>query len=248
MWAKYLLPRMEPSAQPLFPVTAWTLVRRVQQGGVAQSAEQALDALCRTYWEPVRKYLRALGCREAESPDVTQEFFASFLRTGGFDKADPGIAKLRTFIKHAAGRFLHNYWRRAMAECRGGGLSPDALDAVPEPAASERSLAEETYDREWAQTVLHRALTVVEHSYVTRGKSELFAAIKNGLLRTGGVEESPDVARRLGIAESQVRLALHRARQRLADALRAEVAATLETGSDTDAEVRYLLGVIAHAE
>jgi DNA-directed RNA polymerase specialized sigma24 family protein len=238
---------MEPAAAPLFPVTAWTLVRRVQQGGVPQSAQQALDSLCRTYWEPVRKYLIALGCREQDTADVTQDFFASFLRTGGFDKADPGIAKLRTFIKHAAGRFLQNHRRKLRAECRGSGQADASLDDIPEPPAQDLALAAQSYDHDWAQTVLDRALTTLEQGYTARGKADVFAAIKTGLLRSGGVENAPAVALALGIPEAQVRLAVHRARQRLADALRAEVAATLEVGADADDEVRYLLSVIARA-
>jgi len=239
---------MEPPAHPLFPVTAWTLVRRVQRGGAAASAGQALDALCRNYWEPVRKYLRALGCREEDTADVTQDFFASFLRTGGFDKADPEIAKLRTFIKHAATRFLQNHWRRMGAERRGSSKCSENIDSIPELAADERPLAEQCYDRDWAATVLDRALTSLEQSYTARGKAGVFAAVKSGLLRSGGVENAAAVAGKLGIAESQVRLAVHRARQRLAEALRTEVSATMEAGSDINEEVRYLLGVIAHAE
>lgn len=238
---------MERPAHPLFPATAWTLVRRVQQGGAPQSAEAALDSLCRTYWEPVRKYLIALGCREQDTADVTQEFFASFLRTGGFEKADRDIAKLRTFIKHAATRFLQNHWRRQMSERRGSGRADTNLDDIPDPPAEDLALAAQTYDRDWAQTVLSTALTTLEANYAARGKAAVFAAIKTGLLRPGGVENAPATAASLGIPESQVRLAVHRARQRLADALRSEVMATMETGADADDEVRYLLGVIARA-
>lgn len=239
---------MERPANPLFPVTAWTLVRRVQCGSAAPTAEEALDSLCRTYWEPVRKYLIALGCREQDTADVTQDFFASFLRTGGFDRADPGIARLRTFIKHAAGRFLQNHWRKLRAARRSPGLAAESLDESPEPAAVERSLAEQQYDCDWAATVLNRALTFLEQSYTRRAKAEVFNTVKPGLLRSGGLADISSAARHLGISESQVRLAVHRARQRLADALRAEVAATMEAGANPDDEVRYLLGVLAHAE
>lgn len=239
---------MEVPASPLFPVTAWTLVRRVQHGVAAPSAEQALDSLCRTYWEPVRKYLRALGCREEETADVTQEFFASFLRSGGFDRANPDLGKLRTFIKHSAARYLANHWRHQLAQRRGGGQRPEPLDAQPDIPAAGETLAAQTYDLDWARTVLHRALTAVEESYAARGRARIFAAVKSGLLRTGGVDDTAAVAASLGIPESQVRLAVHRARQRLATALREEVAPTVEDPADADAEVRYLLSVLAHAD
>ncbi|MBL9144833.1 MAG: sigma-70 family RNA polymerase sigma factor [Verrucomicrobiaceae bacterium] len=237
-----------PEFQPLFPVTAWTLVRRVQTGEAVPSAQAALESLCATYWEPVRRYLKALGCREDETADVTQEFFASFLRNGGFERANPELSKLRTFIKLAAHNFLLNHWRNRMSQRRGGGASPENLDEVPEIAEAERSLAEQAYDREWAQAVLDRALKSVQEGYAKRGRAEAFEAIKAGLLRPGGLSNTSEVAVQLGVPEAQVRVAVHRARQRLADALRDEVLATVESPAEVEAEVRYLIGVIAHTQ
>jgi RNA polymerase sigma factor (sigma-70 family) len=241
---------MQPTSNKpaLFPATAWTLVRRVQAGEALPTADQALDALCKTYWEPVRRYLRALGCVEAEAEDVTQEFFASFLRTGGFERANPELAKLRTFIKLAAGNFLANHWRNKTTQRRGSGAGAENIDEVPEIAEMERSLAEQAYDREWAQAVLRTALAKVAAGYAKRGRAEIFEAVKEGLLRPGGIADAPAVAKRLGIPESQVRLAVHRARQRLAETLKAEVSATVEDATQADEEVRYLIGVIAHAQ
>lgn len=207
-----------------------------------------MEALCATYWEPVRRYLRALGCQEHEAPDVTQDFFASFLRTGGFERANPELSRLRTFIKKAAGNFLINHWRNKSTQRRGGGAVPENIDDLPELAEAERSVAERSYDRDWAQAVLDRALSAVADSYRARGREALFEAIKLGLLRAGGLPNGSEIAQRFGIAESQVRLAVHRARQRLAEALRAEVAATVDGADEVDAEVRYLISVIAHAQ
>jgi RNA polymerase sigma factor (sigma-70 family) len=235
-------------ANSLFPLTAWTLIRRVQSGETAPTADAALEMLCQTYWEPVRRYLRALGCREDECADVTQDFFASFLRNGGFERADPERSKLRTFIKMAAGHFLTNHWRGQSAQRRGSGAPVENLDDHPELPEAERSLAEETYDREWAQAVLNRALEVVKAGYRRRGREALFEAIKSGLLRPGGLAQISQVALDLDLPEAQVRVAVHRARQRLAEALRAEVAATVESDREAEQELRYLIGVIAHAD
>lgn len=242
------MPPTNNPVQALFPVTAWTLVRRVQAGAAAISAEAALESLCKTYWEPVRRYLLALGCREAEAEDVTQEFFSSFLRNGGFERANPEVARLRTFIKMSARHFLANHWRNKTTLRRGGGVTPEPLEDMPEVEEAERSLAEQAYDREWAQAVLRRALQRLQESYARRGRAETFEVVKAGLLRPGGIENAPAEAARLGVPEAQLRLAVHRARQRLLEALRAEVAVTVETPAEVDAEVRYLIGVIAHAQ
>jgi hypothetical protein len=76
----------------------------------------------------------------------------------------------------------------------------------------------------------------------------VFEAVKGGLLRPGGIADATSVAERLGIPEAQVRLAVYRARQRLSEALKAEVSATVENAAEADEEVRYLIGVIAHAQ
>ena len=227
----------------LFPRTAWTLVRAVQAGGDAGAAHAALESLCEIYWRPVAKYLRALGCGDAE--DVAQEFFMSFLRTGGFEKADPERARLRTFIKHAAGNFLWNHRRHAAAQRRGGGQENIPLEDALEIPSPQRGEAERAYDREWAQTVFRRALQSLGDGYRSRGKGAFFDTIKYGLLRQGGVADAPEVAAKLGISEAQVRLAVHRARQRLADALRREVAAVVDGEGEVEAELRYLTGLLA---
>ena len=230
----------------LFPVTAWTLVRRVQSGESAPEAAQALESLCGTYWEPVRRYLKALGCREEESADVTQDFFASFLRKEGFHRADQGLSKLRTYIKMASGRFLANHWRNQMTERRGGGVADERIDDLTELPMEERTLAEHDYDRAWAQAVLGRALERLESGYRARGRERLFEVLKGGLLRPGGLAGGAEVALKLGIPEPRLRLAVHRARQQLAEALRAEVAVTVESAAEVEEEVRYLIDVIAH--
>ena len=127
-------------------------------------------------------------------------------------------------------------------------MEAENIDEVPEIAEAERSLAEQAYDREWAQAVLSRALSKVAEGYVKRGRGEVFEAVKGGLLRPGGIADATSVAERLGIPEAQVRLAVYRARQRLSEALKAEVSATVENAAEADEEVRYLIGVIAHAQ
>lgn len=217
-------------------------------GAGEECAQAALDDLCRTYWEPVRRYLHALGCREEESADVTQDFFVSFLRNGGFERVNPEMAKLRTFVKRAAGHFLINHWRNKSTLKRGGGAEAANLDDLPEVPDPKICLAQQAYDRDWAQTVFNKALSRVADGYAKRGKGEVFESIKAGLLRSGGLPDSPQVAARLGIPEAQVRVAVHRARQRLAEALREEVTATVENPADAEEEVRYLIDVIAHAQ
>jgi hypothetical protein len=48
------------------------------------------------------------------------------------------------------------------------------------------------------------------------------------------------------VNEDQIRVEIHRARRRLADALRHEVAATVASADEVEEELRYLLTVLAY--
>ncbi len=228
---------------PLFPATAWSVVRRAQSPGRDELA--ALEDLCRTYWPPVRKYLLGLGCPESEAEDVTQDFFASFLKGGGFRVVDPEAGKLRTLLKKAAANHLANFWRHRMREKRGGAQGTLALDEVPERDQPAVAAAGAAYDRDWALATLDAALVRLEGYYAGRGKAAFFSVIKEGLLRPGGVKDVAGKAVELGISEGQVRLAVHRARHRLGALLREAVAATLDEAGEVDAEVQHLLRLLS---
>jgi DNA-directed RNA polymerase specialized sigma24 family protein len=233
-----------PPAEPaLFPPTAWTLVRRARGPESLRPAQEAMEALCRHYWQPVRRYLIALGCLEVEADDVTQDFFAGFIRKGGFASAEPEAGRLRTLLKKSAQFHLYSHWRRGMAQKRGGpsdGRTAEDISPV-EPAAAAES--EDAYDRDWAVAVLDVALKRLAESYAQRGRAGLFAVVKHGLLRPGGLPDDRAAARELGSTEAQVRVAVCRARQRLGALLREAVAATTEAAEVED-EVRHLLNVL----
>ena len=60
--------------------------------------------------------------------------------------------------------------------------------------------------------------------------------------------DGADTAAELGIARGTFAVEQHRARRRLADLLREEVAQTVIDPADTDAELMHLLRVLAQAE
>ena len=224
---------------PLFPETAWGTVLAARGGNAAEAA-LALDDLCQRYWQPVRLFFRGAGCPDAETEDITQEFFASFLARGGFSKADPARARLRTFMKSAAWRFLCSHWRKKSAARRSATQVPlDGLPAAEEPSAPPE-MAGRSYERDWALTVIDRALHRLRHSYEERGRAALFDAMRTALMPTPGSIPATDALAPLGLTGPQARVAVHRARQRLARAVREEVAATVAQSEDIDDEIRHL--------
>ncbi len=226
-----------------FPATMWSRVLRTRGGEDEGTTRKALEDLCTTYRPAVTGYLRALDCPEHEVEDVTQEFFITFLRRDGFQRAEPERGRLRAYLKSAIRHHLYHWRRDRAAAYRGGGVEPLELDADEAPELPE--LADAHYDEEWALIVLERALGELKDGYVKRGRLDLYERLKPTLL----TDESGDIAaltERLGMSRGALAVEQHRARRRLAELLRAEVAETVNDPAEVESELLHLLRSLAH--
>jgi len=219
-------------------------------GRDSDTGSLALGELCQTYWYPLYAYVRRQGHHPADAQDLTQAFFARFLATQGFAKAQPERGRFRSFLLTSLQHFLTNEWDRARAQKRGGGIAPLSLDdstmesryaEEPDPGLS----AERIYDRVWGLTVIAAARAQVRKEFEAVGKFERFKLLEP--LLPG--EESPlgveAVAARLGLASGSVRSEVHRLKRRLREALRAEVAKTVDCPEDVDEEIRHLIAAVS---
>lgn len=231
-----------PSRAP-FPATAWTQVLTAQSE--APESREALEDICKAYWPAIYTYLRALGCEREEARDFTQDFLCDFIADGGLHKVAPDRGKLRSYMMQAVRNHLANARRDAARQKRGGGrtiVSMDELEAFDVPMAPD--VADAWFDRRWAWSVLRRSMDRMAAYFEERGRTALFEALKPGLANPELAKSYAEIGTQLGMTEGHVKIEMHRARKRLADGLRSEVAATLEAGGDVEAELRYLLGVL----
>jgi RNA polymerase sigma factor (sigma-70 family) len=234
-----------------FATTRWSVVLHAgRAGSKSSSARDALARLCRTYWFPLYAHVRRRCFSAHDAEDLTQEFFARLLARQSIAEADPARGRFRAFILTALNHFLADEWDRARAEKRGGTrerLSLDMADAedrfaqLADPAASP----DQTFDREWALAVLRSVLAQLESEYSAAGKGDVFAALKSTL--TGVRESQPyaELAAQLGRNENAVKVAVHRLRQRYRALLQAEIADTVASDDDANAEMRVLLQALA---
>lgn len=231
-----------------FPNTRWSVVLAARCGFSPESAE-ALDALCRAYWYPLYAYARRTGQSPHDAQDLTQEFFCRLLEKRWLDSADPGRGKLRTFLIIALKNFLRNEWRRASAQKRGGGERHVPLDtALAESrfAADAVSLPpDETFDQQWALTLLELTTSRLRAEFAAAGRSEDFEALKHCLLADRGTADYAALADQLGVNEGTARVAAHRLRKRFRQIYREEISQTLADGADLDAELRHLAAALA---
>lgn len=238
------------SATGGFVPTRWTLVLQAQ--GATPESRAALSDLCAAYYEPVRRFLRREGRGEDDARELAQEFFAGVLARGGLGVADPGKGLFRTYLLGAVKHFLLDQRKHAARAKRGGGAVPESLDAVGEDgeeptlqvADTAEGMGDAWFDRDWALTLMARALDRLAAEFQSEGKGTLYEALEPWLMGDVGGATQLDVGKRLGMSESAVKVAVHRLRKRFREILKAEIAQTLPEGGDPDAELGYLAEVL----
>jgi RNA polymerase sigma-70 factor (ECF subfamily) len=156
--------------------------------------------------------------------------------------------KFRSFLLTALKHFLANEWDKSRAAKRGGGRTIVSLDEpmyeggpLPEPASD--ITPGKLYESRWAQTVFGQAEVRLHDEFRSTGKETLFNAVKPFLDESTGQGQYPAVAASLGMSQGAVRMTVHRARQRLGELIREEVARTLidPTAAEIDEELRHLI-------
>lgn len=231
----------------VFPNTRWSVVLAARQP--SPEAAAAMEDICRAYWYPLYAYVRRCGHSAHDAQDLTQEFFCRLLEKRWLDSADRDKGRLRTFLIVALKNFMSNEWRRASARRRGGGqahLQLDTAFAESRFAADAQSLApDETFDRQWALTLLDLTVNRLREEFSEAGKPDDFDALKSCLMAGRGAIDYAEVAARLRTSEGAARVAVHRLRKRFRVIYREEISQTLAEGADLDAELHHLASALA---
>jgi len=231
-----------------FATTHWSMVLSAGQGDSSHPSV-ALEELCRAYWPPLYTYIRRQGHRPADAQDLTQAFFAKLLQKNFWARADPQKGRFRSFLLTALRQFLADERDRVRTAKRGGGLCFISID---EQTGEERLLegmsrspnGEQQFDRQWAATVLLQARAKLRQECIAAGKSGLY----NGVSVVDGKNESSlpyaVIAQELGMSVGALKSAVSRLRQRYGQLVREEVAHTVSSPCEIEAEIRHLLAVI----
>ena len=235
-------------APRVFPNTRWSVVLAARQRSSPESGA-ALEAICRAYWYPLYAYVRRCGQSPHDAQDLTQEFFCRLLEKRWLDSADREKGKLRTFLVVALKKFMSKEWRRALAQRRSGGhvhVQFDTVFAESRYAADSHSLSpDETFDRQYALTLLDLTMNRLRADFVGAGKPGDFDVLKSCLPAERGTIDYAAVAKRLGVTEGAARVAVHRLRKHFRETYREEISQTLADGAELDAELRHLAAALA---
>jgi RNA polymerase sigma-70 factor (ECF subfamily) len=240
----------EERPEPLFVTTHWSVVLAAGQGDTTH-ARDALAHLCKTYWYPLYAYARRRGCSPPDAQDLTQEFFARLLEGNWVAEADRQRGRFRSFLLSAMKHFMANQWNKAQAQKRGGGqpilsLDEDFAEHRYRLEPAEKATPESLFERGWALTLLEGVLARLEEEYRRAGKQAWMEAMRPALTTDRGAIGYAGMAQTLGITETAARVAVHRLRQRYREFIRAEVAGTVASPEEVEAEMRHLFQVLTN--
>jgi RNA polymerase sigma-70 factor (ECF subfamily) len=239
----------KPAPAMDFTTTRWSLVLRVRQTQTPLAAD-ALEQLCRTYWFPIYAYVRRRQNDPETAKDLTQEFFVHLLEQDLVARADPAKGRFRAFVITLLKHFLINQHERRLALKRGAGRTPLSLDAMEaeeryrhEPVQNQAP--DTAFDHQWAEEILARALETLKRDYEAAGLGRRFDKLKPFLPRGHDPSSYAETAVQLGISEAATRKAIFMLRRRFADLFRQEIAQTVSSAEEAEAEMRHLLMALA---
>jgi RNA polymerase sigma-70 factor (ECF subfamily) len=213
------------------------------------SAQAALSELCGRYWYPLYAYLRRSGNSHDQAEEWTQAFFADLIEHRRIEVADQERGRFRTFLLSCLKNFCANQLRSDRAIKRGGQVQVESIDF----GDGQRRYANEPfhdltperlYDRKWGLHLIQRSLDGLESEVAERDRSELFAAVKPFLSGEPSNETYEQIAARLGMTASAVKVAVHRWRDEFGRRIREEIRQTVSTDGEVDSEIELLFAAI----
>lgn len=215
-----------------FEPTSWTLVFRARN-------RKESGALVERYWKPCYFFVRRRGHGVEDAKDLTQGFFADLLERDALAGVTPVKGRFRSFLLACLDHYLSNEYDRRRAKKRAGKTVPlDFATAEQLYAQSREETPERAYQRQWAAGVIDRAMASLKKEMGAR-----FDVLRGYI--AGGEGRLRDLAARLGVSESNVRVVLHRARRRYRDLLKEEVAGTVEHPRDVADELAALFEAVS---
>jgi len=234
----------------IFSTTRWSVILTARDE-TAPEREEALEQLCRIYWKPLYVWLRhnnpKLTPQDAE--DHIQGFFADLFERVALGKVDRAKGKFRSFLCASLNNYLANERVRANAQKRGGRFAfvswDDALlEQTVQDAATGSLSPDKLLEQTWALALIGQVLGQLKTEHKSEAKSTQFEALQAYLTGDKGAVPYAETARRLGLGESAVKMAVQRMRRRFGELLREEVAHTVTRPEEVDEEIRALFAAV----
>jgi DNA-directed RNA polymerase specialized sigma24 family protein len=234
----------QDSGPSQFRTTAWSVVVGAQQADDA-ARERCLSVLCRNYWKPIYYYMRRRGLSHEDALDLTQEYFATFLEKNFVAAADRERGRFRTFVLVTVNRFLSKQLaKRERREARRNIMLPaeEGEEELVVPELTHGETAEDDFNRRWALSLIESALKRMREE-CGGGRKFLYYDTFRMYLESTSTDRAAsyrDMAKTLGVSETDVTNFLHRGRNIFQKLLREEICQSVTRESEIDEEIEAL--------
>ena len=232
-----------------FRTTRWTQVSRAKAD--SPEGRRALADLCAAYYEPVAAFLRC-ELRDADAArELAHDFFAHLLEGGAIKRAEQEGGRFRSYLLGAAKHFLSHHREALRRLKRGGGVENISLhdtetgEARAIPDATQLS-PDAAFDRQWALTVVARALDALRQECATEERADFFEKVKPWLTGEAEHGDQKALSADCGMNANALKVAVHRLKRRFRQLLKEEVAGTLDDPALVEAEMRALFAALGN--
>ncbi|HVV02041.1 MAG TPA: sigma-70 family RNA polymerase sigma factor [Verrucomicrobiae bacterium] len=242
-----MIHQRQKTSSDAFLTTHWTRV--LEARGDSPDAKIALGELCEAYYPPVFAFIRRRAPSDDAARDLTQEFFRRQLEREGIKGVNPAHGRFRSYLLGAVMHFLADARDHANAQKRGGGRPAACLDAGTDTSPGIGFEVEDTnapnpereFDKKWALTLLSHALDALAEDHRKSGSLKEFETLKAWLTGDADHISQGDTARKLGMNEGAVKVAIHRLRKAFRQQIKNEIAKTVKNPDQVAEEMRCLL-------
>ena len=233
-----------------FLTTCWTQVMAAR--GDSDESREALRQLCDHYYQPVIAYLQRAGhSANEEARDLAHDFFADLLKGHRLDHLKRERGRFRSYLLGALKHFLSHHRARRDAIKRGGKASTISLNETGVEIREGEKLADPhalppdgCFDRQWAVTVLDRALDSLEAECEQQGKATHFEHLSPWLTGEADHGDQLALAETLGMPANTLKSTISRLRSRFRRTVKNEISQTLIDPTDIDNEMAALFAAL----
>jgi RNA polymerase sigma-70 factor (ECF subfamily) len=115
-------------------------------------------------------------------------------------------------------------------------------------ADSQATPPDDWFDRQWAMTLLGRALASVESECEAEGKLTQFQTLSPWLTGEAEHGDQAALAEKAGVPINTLKSTIHRLRRRFREAVKTEISRTLSDSVDVDTEMAELFAALGGGE
>jgi RNA polymerase sigma-70 factor (ECF subfamily) len=211
--------------------TLWTVVRQAHEPADRDALEEAQHALMERYCTSVHRYLLGALRDEEAADELFQEFALRFLR-GDLRRTDAKRGRFRDYLRTTLINLVNDHHRRRAQADRP--LPIDVAATTPAEGSSEASSdGSDAFIATWRSELMNHAWAALERTQPSY-HAVLLYHVQNPTAESAQAAEA--LSPRLGktITKANLRVMLHRARERFGELLLSEVVRSLQSPTDEE--------------